>query len=209
MPLLYWQIFIRQLTGYLVHDKDLLAKGWEKPYNNVFSIIAPWSEGLGRFAKLTLWSEPCALTLEKNRTSLLPYDFCHYTVDSVFKTYFKDCMCATGIPYWKVKLEDLIKLRWKKCQSKLLASAVGVFWIFHLIRTCISSFEGVFYKNLFLVVHQIFYFSLFFISFYISRYHFSQIFKTFCIIRIKDFCHKFSFLTDSLKPPTPLTAKIC
>ena len=39
--------------------------------------------------KLTLWSEPCALTLEKNRTSLLPYNFCHYTVDCVFKTYFK------------------------------------------------------------------------------------------------------------------------
>ena len=39
-----------------------------------------------------------------------------------------------------------------------------------------------------------------FISFYISRYHFSQILRTsFCIIRKKDFRHKFSFLTDSLK----------
>ena len=50
-----------------------------------------------------------------------------------------------------------------------------------------------------------------FISFYISRYHFSQIFRTsFGIIRKKDFCHKFSYLTDSHKPPfpTPLMAKI-
>ena len=43
-----------------------------------------------------------------------------------------------------------------------------------------------------------------FISFYI-RYHFSQIFRTsFRIIRKKDFCHKFSLLTDSFKPPHPL-----
>ena len=49
-----------------------------------------------------------------------------------------------------------------------------------------------------------------FISFYISRYHFSQIFRTsFSIISKKDFLHKFSFLMDSLKDPTPLTTKIC
>ena len=49
-----------------------------------------------------------------------------------------------------------------------------------------------------------------FISFYISRYHFSQIFRnSFRIIFKKDFCHKFSFLMDSLKlpPPTPQSAK--
>ena len=44
-----------------------------------------------------------------------------------------------------------------------------------------------------------------FISFYISRYHFLQIFRTsFRIIRKKDFRHEFSFLTDSLKSPQPL-----
>ena len=50
-----------------------------------------------------------------------------------------------------------------------------------------------------------------FIGFYISGYHFSQIFRTsFRIIRKKNLRHKFSFLTDSLtRPPTtPLTAKI-
>ena len=41
-----------------------------------------------------------------------------------------------------------------------------------------------------------------FISFYISRYHFSQIFRnSFRIIRKKIFRHEFSFLTDSLNPP--------
>ena len=39
-----------------------------------------------------------------------------------------------------------------------------------------------------------------FISFYISRYHFSQIFRTSFRIHNKDFHHKFSVLTDSLKP---------
>ena len=45
-------------------------------------------------------------------------------------------------------------------------------------------------------------FLIVFISFYISRYHFSQVFRSlFRIIHKKDFCHEFSFLTDSLKPP--------
>ena len=44
-----------------------------------------------------------------------------------------------------------------------------------------------------------------FISFYISRHHFSQIFRnSFRIICKKDFHQKFSYLTDSLKPPPPL-----
>ena len=43
-----------------------------------------------------------------------------------------------------------------------------------------------------------------FINFYISRYHFSQIFRSsFDIICKKDFRHKFSFLLDSLNPPSP------
>ena len=48
------------------------------------------------------------------------------------------------------------------------------------------------------------------ISFYIRRYHFSQIFRTsFRIICKKDFRHKFSFSVYLLKPPTtPLTVKI-
>ena len=56
--------------------------------------------------------------------------------------------------------------------------------------------------------NQISYFLLFFI-FYISRnIIFSQIFRTsFNIICKKDFCHEFSFLTDSLKTPHPLNAQ--
>ena len=56
---------------------------------------------------------------------------------------------------------------------------------------------------------------LVFISFYISRYHFSQVFRTsFNIIWKKDFRRKFSFFngfTETPIPPipTPLTAKIC
>ena len=43
-----------------------------------------------------------------------------------------------------------------------------------------------------------------FISFKISRFHFSQIFRNpFRIIRKKDFPRRFSFLTDSLKPHSP------
>ena len=47
-------------------------------------------------------------------------------------------------------------------------------------------------------------FLIVFISCYISKYHFSQIFRTsFSIISKKDFRHKFHFLTDSLKHPHP------
>ena len=43
-----------------------------------------------------------------------------------------------------------------------------------------------------------------FISFYIIRYHFSQVFRTsFNIIWKKDFFTNFPFLTDSLTPPPP------
>ena len=56
-----------------------------------------------------------------------------------------------------------------------------------------------------------FYFLLFYISFYISRYQFSELFRTsFNISYLKnDFRYKFSFLIDSLKAPNSLTAKIC
>ena len=47
-----------------------------------------------------------------------------------------------------------------------------------------------------------------FISFYISRYHFSQILRTSLnIISKKDFRHNFSFLMDSLKLPHPLNSQ--
>ena len=65
---------------YLVRDKVLLANSQQKTYDNGFSIIFPWSEALGRFAKLTRWLEPRAL-VEKNQTSPLPYDFHHCAVD--------------------------------------------------------------------------------------------------------------------------------
>ena len=48
-------------------------------------------------------------------------------------------------------------------------------------------------------------------SFYISRYRFTQIFKTSLssIISEKDFHHKFSFFNGLSNPLTQLTAKIC
>ena len=51
---------------------------------------------------------------------------------------------------------------------------------------------------------------MFFISFYISRYDFSQIFRpSFNITWKKKFVTNFTFLTDSLTPiPPPLTVKI-
>ena len=58
--------------------------------------------------------------------------------------------------------------------------------------------------------HQIFYFLLFYTSLYISRHHFSQIFRTSLnIICKKGFRHKFSFFNVSTETiaPTPL-AKI-
>ena len=58
---------------------------FQEIYDNGFSIIAPWGEGLAHFAKLTRWPEPRAL-VEKNRTSPLPYGFCRCEVDCVFKT---------------------------------------------------------------------------------------------------------------------------
>ena len=47
-------------------------------------------------------------------------------------------------------------------------------------------------------------FLLFYISFYVSRYHFSQIFRTsFNIFWKKDFCHKFSFFNRFTPHPPP------
>ena len=68
---------------------------------------------------------------------------------------------------------------------------------FQVLKVCVlKRFVVQSHQVLFLVV---------FISFYISRYHFSHIFRTsFSIIGKKDFRHKFSFLADSLKHPHPL-----
>ena len=68
-----------------------------------------------------------------------------------------------------------------------------VFWIFHIIRTKypillikISSYS-----------YQLFYFLLFYISFYIRRCHFSELIRiSFNIIRKKIFVTNFPFLTD-------------
>ena len=46
-------------------------------------------------------------------------------------------------------------------------------------------------------------FLVIFISFYISRYHFSQIFRTSFNIWQKDFCHKFSFFNRFTQTTTP------
>ena len=60
---------------------------------------------------------------------------------------------------------------------------------------CISSFQGTFYEN---------YFILFYISFCITRYHFSQLLRTlFNITWKKIFVMIFPFLMDSLNPPSP------
>ena len=71
-----------------VRDKVLLGNSWQETYDNGFSIIVPWSEGLGRFAKLTRWPEARALVenIDHLRDS---YDFCRWTVDCVLKTV--DC----------------------------------------------------------------------------------------------------------------------
>ena len=49
---------------------------------------------------------------------------------------------------------------------------------------------------------------LVFISFYISRYHFSQIFRTsFNIISKNDICHEFSFFNEFIQTPYPLNSQ--
>ena len=57
-------------------------------------------------------------------------------------------------------------------------------------------------KKIVRYIHQIFYFVLLYINFYISRYHFSHIFRT-SLIKKKKKNWKNFFSTDSLKPPCP------
>ena len=53
--------------AYLVCDKVLLANSWQKTYNG-FSIIVPWCEGLGRFAKQ--WTNAVYVFLEDNELNI-------------------------------------------------------------------------------------------------------------------------------------------
>ena len=62
------------------------------------------------------------------------------------------------------------------------------------------------------ISHQIFYFLLVYVNFYIIRHNFSQIIRTsFIIIWKKDFCHKFFFFSrftqTSAPPERPKSAK--
>ena len=68
-----------------------------------------------------------------------------------------------------------------------------VFQVFEVLLIKICKMQSI--DFLFLVV---------FISFYISRHHFSQVFRTsFNIIWKKDFRHKFSFFNDFTQTPQP------
>ena len=70
---------------------------------------------------------------------------------------------------------------------------------------CIPSFDGTSYKNIKRYSHQILYFLLFLLTFTsaVSFFHiFLELHST--LSEKKDFSQNFSFLTDSLKPPTPL-----
>ena len=73
---------------------------------------------------------------------------------------------------------------------------------------CVSSFEGTSYKNLSHTVTKFLF--LVFISFCISRYYFSQVFRTsFNIMLKKDSCHKFSFFNrfTQINTPYPLNSQ--
>ena len=74
--------------------------------------------------------------------------------------------------------------------------------VFHVLKVLLKKICKIEPPDLlFLVVFISFYVSRYHFS-HVSRYHFSQFFRTsFRIICKKDFRHKFSFLTDSIKPP--------
>ena len=99
----------------------------------------------------------------------------------------------------------------------------GTTWFYRFARAIVAKAQSSLMTRLFHIVFQVLkvclikifkieppdlLFPVAFISFYIIRYHFSQIFRTsFNIISKKDFRHKFSFLTDSLKPPHPFNGQ--
>ena len=59
-------------------------------------------------------------------------------------------------------------------------------------------------------IYQLFYFLLFYFSFYVRRYNFLEHFRSFIQHYLKkDFCHEFSFFIGFTQTrPTPLMAKI-
>ena len=93
---------------------------------------------------------------------------------------------------------------------------VGTTWFYRFARAIVAKAQSSLMTRLFHIVFQVLKvclikifkieppdlsFPVAFISFYIIRYHFSQIFRTSVnIISKKDFRHEFSFLSDSLKP---------
>ena len=92
----------------------------------------------------------------------------------------------------------------------LTYSQYQVGWNAKLNKACLfyivkKVFYIVTYKKLQDIVISSFYFLLFCINFYIRRYHFLQIFRTwFKIIYIKkDFCHKFTFFNRFTQTYTP------
>ena len=108
--------------------------------------------------------------------------------------------CKLLPPPLNLFLTDTIKMDSIPTQTKWKIHAPFIlyfkFWRYSYLKICKRTEQP---DLFFLVV---------FISFYISKYHFSQIFRTsFSIIGKKDFCHKFSFLTDSFKPPHPLNSQ--
>ena len=91
----------------------------------------------------------------------------------------------------------MVKVEIRQCQQYFFEFFALLGLVFQVLKVCpikICKTEPA--DHLFLITV---------ISFYISRYHFSKIFRTsFRIIRKKYFHHKFSFSTDSLSHPPPL-----
>ena len=99
------------------------------------------------------------------------------------------CLLTKNRPLTPLLLTDNIEI--DRVPAKIKWKYMSLFHCILKIKICMIS-------------HQIFYFLLFiFISFYISRYYFSQIFGTSFNIWQKDFCHKFSFFNRFTQTPAP------
>ena len=95
-------------------------------------------------------------------------------------------------PAWPppVLVTDNIKM--DRIATKIKWKYMSLFHCISMIKICMIS-------------RQIFCFLLFiFISFYISRYHFSQISRNSFNICQKDFCHKVSFFNRFTQTPSPV-----
>ena len=104
-------------------------------------------------------------------------------------------------------MEDLTKLCTVKVVSKYVVSvSSGYFFEFSTLWWLVFQILKVRLIKICKIETPDLLFLVAFISFYISRYHFSQIFcNSFLIIRKKNFRHRFSFLTDlpTQNPPSP------